>query len=222
MDDDMVLSRKAVVESLQYLNRHKDICLNINWVYPDGLKAKLDSYAFGRYLEYFGFTTMRGWQGKDFDWRDGEVVLADGVTSQFMAMSKLSFAKSGGYNENFPFAGFEDHDFSVRLAQAGITAYLDTGLTIMHDEEDRIQLDGWLQRKCRGGHTRRVAVEMGHKELELDYNNLKGKIYFIISQVEFIFTGFLKIIPNSKIFDPLYFRIVNILLGINLYKGYTQ
>jgi hypothetical protein len=67
-----------------------------------------------------------------------------------------------------------------------------------------------------------VAVDMGYKELEVDYNNLKGTLYFVISKVEFLFTAALKAIPNNKLFDPLYFRIVNILLGTNLYKGYMK
>jgi GT2 family glycosyltransferase len=222
VDDDMLLNRNAIERTIKYLKENDNACLNINWVYPDTLKAKLDSYSFGRYLEHFGFTSMRGWQGNDFEWLDNRMIKANGVTSQFLAMSKSTFTQSGGYNESFPFAGFEDHDFSVRLEQQGIGIFLDTGTTILHDEEDRVQLDGWLQRKRRGGHTRCVAVEMGHTGLAVDYHNLKGNIYFIISKLDFIFKGLLKVIPNKKMFDPLYFRTVNILLGINLYKGYTQ
>ena len=164
----------------------------------------------------------KAWQDKGFEWKDDKLVKVNGVTSQFLAMTKTSFIKSGGYNENFPFAGFEDHDFGIRLMQAGISAYIDTGTMILHDESDRIELDGWMQRKYRGGQTRKVAVQMGHADLAINYNNVKGAVYFIISKFEFLFTRALKLIPNKKIFDPLYFRIVNILLGTNLYKGYTK
>ena len=222
MDDDMILTREAVNRSMEYLRENMDVCMNLNWIYPDELRGTLKEYSFGRYLEYYRFTSLKGWQEIGFDWQENQIIKADGVTSQFLAMSKASFEKSGGYNENFPFAGFEDHDFSIRLEQQGITAYIDTNVTIWHNEEDRVRLSGWLQRKYRGGQTRQVAVQMWHKDLELDYNNLKGEIYFIFSKVDFIFTGILKLIPNSKLFDPLYFRIVNLLLGINLYKGYTK
>jgi len=222
MDDDMALKQNAVQKAIGFLNTNKDACLNVNWAYPDKLNAKLETYQFGRYLEHFGFTTLKGWQDEGFEWKDDQVIKANGVTSQFLAMTKTSFDKSGGYNENFPFAGFEDHDFGIRLQQKGITAYLDTGTMIWHNEEDRVQLEGWMQRKYRGGQTRKIAVQMGHKDLEINYNNLKGKLYFIISQVEFIFTWGLKLIPNIKMFDPLYFRIVNVLLGTNSYKGYTK
>jgi hypothetical protein len=93
---------------------------------------------------------------------------------------------------------------------------------VWHNEADRVDLTGWMQRKYRGGQTRKVAVDAGHQDLEIDYNTLKGKLYFIISKTEFMFTGALKLIPNIKMFDPLYFRIVNMLLGTNLYKGYTK
>ena len=222
MDDDMVLNKDVVEKSVLYLKENKNTCLNINWIYPDELRSKLLGHSFGRYLEHYGFTSLKGWQDKDFDWQDSQVIEANGVTSQFLAMSKKSFEKSGGYNENFPFAGFEDHDFSIRLEQNGITAFIDTSVMIWHNEEDRVNLDGWMQRKYRGGQTRRVAVEMGHKDLEINYNNTKGKLYFLVSKIDFIFKWMLKFIPNNRLFDPIYFRIVNLLLGINLYKGYTK
>ena len=137
-------------------------------------------------------------------------------------MTRASFEKSGKYDENFPFSGFEDHDFAVRLQRAGIATDLDTTVMVWHNEEDRVEVGGWMQRKYRGGQTKRVAVEMGHQDLAIDYHDLKGNIYFIISKLDFVFNWLLKIIPNKKVFDPLYFRIVNILLGINLYKGYTK
>ncbi len=222
MDDDMIINDKAVLRAIDFLKEHKGECLNIDWVYPPDLTTRLDSYQFGRYLEYFGFTTLRGWLGPDFPWKDNSLIPAKGAASYFLAISRSDFEKSGKYDENFPFAGFEDHDFATRLDRKGIKALLDTGVLVWHNEEDRVQLDGWMQRKYRGGQTRRVAVQMGHDDLELNFNNLKGKLYFIISKTEFLFNLALKLIPNKKMFDPLYFKIVNILLGTNLYKGYTK
>ena len=222
VDDDMMLNRKAVEGTMEYLKKNKNVCLNINWIYPDELKHRLESYSFGRYLEHFGFTSLRGWMGKDYDWKEDQVTKATGITSQFLAMSREVFDRTGGYNENFPFAGFEDHDFWKKLEKTGTTPYLDTGLMIWHNEEDRLQMKQWLDRKYRGGQTRFVAVEMGHSELTLEYNNLKGGIYFILSKIEFAIVVIANVIPNHKIFDPIYFRIVNLLLGLNLYKGYTK
>jgi GT2 family glycosyltransferase len=222
VDDDMILNRKAVESAIEFLKENKNYCLNIDWIYPKELTDKLHTYQFGRYLEHFGFTTLRGWMGPDFVWKENQLIKIDGVTSQFLAISKESFAIAGGYNENFPFAGYEDYDFSKNLVRSGVQALLNTGIMIHHNEEDRILLNGWMQRKYRGGQTRRVAVEMGHKDLELNFDNLKGKIYFVVSKTEFAFNTLLKLIPNVEIFDPLYFKIVNILLGMNLYKGYTK
>jgi GT2 family glycosyltransferase len=222
IDDDMIINRMAVERAIGFLKDSKNVCLNIDWVYPPELESKLETYQFGRYLEHYGFTTLRGWLGKDFEWKKDQMIKVGAAASYFLAMSKASFGKSGGYDENFPFAGFEDHDFAVRLERQGINAFLDTGVMVWHNEEDRVQLAGWMQRKYRGGQTQQIAVQMGHKELGINYNNLKGKLYFIISKTEFMFTAALKIIPNIKVFDPLYFRIVNILLGTNLYKGYTK
>lgn len=221
VDDDMIINGKAVQRAIDFLKEQKNDCLNVDWVYPPELTDKMDRYQFGRYLEHFGFTTLRGWLGPDFHWRANEMIQVEAAASYFLAMTKDSFNKSGAYDENFPFAGFEDHDFATRLERNGVRTFLDTSVMVWHNEEDRVELDGWMQRKYRGGQTRRVAVRMGHKDLELNFDNLKGKIYFMIAKLEFLFTGALKIIPNVRMFDPLYFRIVNILLGTNLYKGYT-
>jgi GT2 family glycosyltransferase len=222
IDDDMIINRKAVTCAIGFLKEKPDACLNINWVYPDDLNEKLATYQFGRYLEFYGFTTLRGWLGPDFPWQENQLLRVEAAASYFLAMTRMSFDKSGKYDENFPFAGFEDHDFAVRLERNGVQTYMDTSVMVWHNEADRVGLDGWMQRKYRGGQTRKVAVEMGHKDLEIKYNTLKGRLYFIISKLEFLFTDALKIIPNIKMFDPLYFKIVNILLGTNLYKGYTK
>jgi GT2 family glycosyltransferase len=222
IDDDMIINRKAVERAIEFLKENKTACLNINWVYPDELNAKLQTYQFGRYLEHYGFTTLRGWWGTGLEWRADQIFTVNAAASYFLAMTKDSFEKAGRYDESFPFAGFEDHDFAVRLERTGVTSYIDTRVIVWHNEADRVDLSGWMQRKYRGGQTRKVAVDAGHKDLEIDYNNLKGKLYFIISKTEFMFNAALKLIPNNKMFDPLYFRIVNILLGTNLYKGYTK
>jgi GT2 family glycosyltransferase len=222
IDDDMIINRKAVERAIEYLKSAENVCLNVNWVYPPELNAKLDTYQFGRYLEHYRFTSLRGWLGKDFPWRDDQLIDVGFAASYFLAMKRSTFDKTGKYDENFPFAGFEDHDFAVRLQRNGVTAYLDTAVMVWHNEEDRVDLDGWMKRKYRGGQTKRVAVDMGHTDLDVDYDNLKGRLYFILSKIDFILIGILKIIPNNKMFDPLYFRIVNFLLGTNLYKGFTK
>ena len=222
IDDDVILNRMAVLNALEFLSTNKGMCLNVDWIYPKELTTKLDTYQFGRYLEHFDFTSLKGWMGKDFAWQQNALFKTTSAASYFLAIAKTDFEKSGRYDENFPFAGFEDHDFATRLETSGICTYLDTRVLVWHNEEDRVQIDGWMQRKYRGGQTRKVAVTMGHKELALDFDNLKGKVYYTISKTEFIFNTILKLIPNHKIFDPLYFKIVNILLGVNLYKGYTK
>ena len=222
IDDDMIITRQSVEKTIEYLDHNKDVCLNLDWVYPVELQEKLHNYSFGRYLNHFGFSTYEGWIATSKEYKANEIVKVTDITSQFLAMSKDTFRKAGGYNEDFPFAGFEDYDFKIRLLQNGITPYLDTNVLIWHNEEDRVQLDNWLKRKHRGGKTRYVAVQIGHKDLELNYNNLKGKLYYVISKTERVFIFILNAIPNLKIFDPLYFRLVNILLGTNLYKGYTN
>jgi glycosyltransferase involved in cell wall biosynthesis len=91
VDDDVIINRKAVERAIEYLGKNKNVSLNVDWVYPPELRKKLNTYQFGRYLEHFGFTTLRGWIGPDFDWHENTVVKSKGIASYFLAISKESF-----------------------------------------------------------------------------------------------------------------------------------
>lgn len=222
IDDDMIINRAAVERAIRFIDEYPDACLNVNWIYPEPLQEKLNDTQFGRYLNHYRFTTLRGWLGPEFEWRENEIINNAGVASPFLVISRDCFTRTGGYDENFPFSGFEDYDFGKRLEKAGIRSLIDTAVLILHNEEDRVALEGWMQRKYRGGQTRRVAVNAGHKELATDYDNFKGKIYAAGSRLEFAIKAIMKVIPNQRLFDPLYFRLVNFMLGLNSYKGYTK
>ncbi|PIQ22097.1 MAG: hypothetical protein COW65_05220 [Cytophagales bacterium CG18_big_fil_WC_8_21_14_2_50_42_9] len=220
MDDDMWLSSDNVKDIIR-LHQHfaGKVCLNLNWVYPPALVKQMKSTQFGRYLSYFGFDSLEGWR-RGSTWNHTELFVVEGITSQNLSIKKADFFNAGGYNESFPHAGFEDYDFSKRLNAAGIQPYIYPLSLMYHNEADRMEVKSWLARKKRGGETRRVAVEMGNAELAYPYGLLKSSIYRVLIKLEPLLFKLVAAIPNLPIFDSLYFKIVNTLLGTAFFAGY--
>lgn len=221
MDDDMLVNERAVKKVIELAGLHPDGTINISWEYPPGLLEEIRKNKFGRYLEHYGFTTLKGWNTGQ-PWDDHELFENPGLTSQFLAIPKTTFNSVSGYNETFPHAGFEDYDFSKRLRNKGVHLYVWPKDAIYHNEADRLDLRKWLDRKQRGGETRKHAVLQGNKELELHYNGIKKIILQVLALTENIWIGFLELLPNKKMLDGLYGKLVNILLATAIFKGYTK
>lgn len=221
MDDDMWMQEDNLDNLRQAIALHPDSCINLNWIYPPELSEQIRQQKFGRYLAHYGFTSLKGWS-KGLSWSDDEIFETEGITSQFLYMPKSVFSSVGGYNENFPHAGFEDYDFAVRLKKSGVKSYLSPKSFLFHNEADRVDAKNWLARKRRGGETRKYAVVFGYKHLELHYNLIKTIIYrvCIICYPVLFFTE--RLIPNKPLFDKLYFRLINLLLGAHSFEGYHK
>ena len=127
-----------------------------------------------------------------------------------------------GYDETFPHAGFEDYDFAKRLKEKGIRFFVWPLDTIYHNETDRQELKSWLDRKRRGGETRKHAVLRGNKELALHYAGVKKIILFFLVLTKSIWMLLLDLLPNSRRVDRFYEKIANVLLATAIFEGYTS
>lgn len=221
LDDDMVMNRNNVNTYLNYCDRNDKFCVNIEWVYPPEITAVLSYGAFGRFLVKYGFTTMRGWNNYP-DWNSNASISVNSVASPNLFMSKTSFLSTKGYDENFPYAGFEDYVFSERLKENGFKMYVDTRSCMFHNESDRLDQEAWFARKKRDGETRKIAVKLGFDSIQLKYGILKNSFYAtqsiwlpVVKSVLFFTTPF-------KLFDLISFKCFKLRLGMAIYKGYTS
>lgn len=221
MDDDMWMQQDNLAVLNQLKPNYPNACINLNWIYPPALTAQIQQTQFGRYLEYYGFTSLKGWS-RGLPWNDEEIFEVNGITSQFLYMHKSVWQSVNGYNENFPHAGFEDHDFAHRLQQNGTKFYIYPKSYLYHNEADRVQPKNWLARKQRGAETRKYAVVFGYSDLALHYSFIKSSIYKCCIFIKPILFFILKLIPNNKLLDKFYFAEINLLLGTAAYEGYTQ
>nr|WKN36967.1 glycosyltransferase [Tunicatimonas sp. TK19036] len=221
LDDDMLMDTTNVRDVLSIAQNQPNACYNINWEYPPNLKSKLEHSQFGRFLNHYGFTTFRGWH-KNSAWDSHAIFASNAVTSQFLFISKDVFLRTGGYNEGFPFAGFEDYDLAQRFKQHQIGIFINPNTMAYHNEADRNTIEKWLARRKRGGKTRQVAVQMGYSELTLHYGAIKSGIYNFVLLHQNTFLRLLEFIPNMKLFDRVYFLVTNLLYGAYVYEGYHE
>jgi GT2 family glycosyltransferase len=220
LDDDMIIYKENIDAIISFHQKYKHSFLNLNWTYPPKIMKKISKTPFGRYLQYYGFSTLKGWNKDNPNWQDESLFCTTGITSQNLSVPHDLFNGLGGYNENFPYAGFEDHEFSSRINKAGYKIYIDPTQMMHHDEQDRLKLHQWLQRKYRGGVTRRVAVAFGFKEFELKASSFKKAFIYLLRAIQDIWIKISPIICKRKFTDILYFKIVNLFLASAIYRGY--
>ncbi len=221
MDDDFIVSNDALTEAIRLDSQFPNQLHLFNWSYPPDLLAEAEKCQFGRYLIFFGFTTLKGWMGASWNEQQEVFELKDGA-SYFLPIRKKVFDALNGYNEAFPHAGAEDYDFVQRAKKIGLKFFLNKKFTIFHNEKDRLDLQNWLLRKRRNGETLRVAVDEGHHELTLSYPQPKKNLLKVLSKSKVLVFILIRSIPNLKWLDKVYFRMVNILLAIYLFDGYMK
>ena len=219
LDNDIIISKESVDHILKLHAEHSHACFNLNWEYPADALEKISSQPFTRFLKTFQMISFKGWYG-DSSWRDNELFASKSIASFHLSIQRSDFEKTGGYNEEFPFAGFEDYDFPVRLRRAAVDFYIDSRMTVCHNEIDRLDLENWLNNQQRRAFTRRKAVSLGYDELAIEYGLFKRFLLRLIMKNEYVLKKMLKALPNTTIADALYFRMLAALQASRIYSGY--
>ena len=220
LDNDIIICRESVDHICKLHDRHPHACFNLNWEYSDETLRKISSHPFTRFLSSFQMTSFKGWYN-DPSWRDNQLFESKSIASFHLSISRDDFERSGGYNEAFPMAGFEDYDFPIRLKKAGVAFYIDSRLAVCHNEIDRLDLENWLTHQQNRALTRRKAVTIGYAELALEYRFWKKLMLKFIITNERLLKHLLRALPNSTLTDPLYFKMLSAIQASRIYKGYT-
>lgn len=221
VDDDMIINQEAVLNAFRFIQENSQSIVNANWVYSEKDVERLQNTSFGRYLIKIGFHSLEGWCNGQV-WRANSFMKVNGLTSQFMMMNKRTFETIGGYDEGFPFAGFEDAALGEKVRLKEIRCYIDTTSLIYHNEIDRMSLLPYLERKKRGALTRKVGCELGYGSFVIHYSFFK-KIYYKVLVVMKPFVLFcLNNVPNHKACDWVYNLLLNRLVGTYIYEGYFK
>lgn len=221
LDDDMVVNPSAINAVIECTLKEKKAVFLPNWLYPNAVLDKLEAYSFGRFLKKINYTSLKGWISSALNWEDTEIYQHDAIASYCFCVSKENFMLLGGYDENIPYAGFEDYDLSVRLKKQGFQFYILTQHVIIHNEIDRIELEDFLNRRERNGVTQRKAVEIGYTQFEIRYGWMKRFLFMLIHTMKRPILWMCGNFPNHKKFDKMYFKIASILIAYAIYRGYS-
>jgi glycosyltransferase involved in cell wall biosynthesis len=221
LDDDMWINREMLVHAIELNKRLPDSVFNFNWEYPPYLIDKIRKEPFGRFLENIEFTTMKGWC-KDAPWNDLELFPTKWLAGATLLIPKNIYSMVNGYNATFPLAGFEDHDFSVRLHQKDVTCFIEPRYIALHNELNKTNLRGFLIRTFNNAITRRHGVSIGYDDQRLNFPFYKTAIFNLINFIKPVLLRLTDYWPNLKMLDPLYFRFCQLLIGAAIFKGYQK
>lgn len=221
LDDDMWITAELIQTALKLYIDNPSSVFNFNWEYPAGLREQIQQEPFGRFLESIEFTTMKGWC-RGLPWKDYEMFRTSGVAGATLLISSKVYFSIKGYEASFPFAGAEDHDFSVRLNKAGYKAYIYPMIKAWHNEVNKTSLRGFLQRTYNNAVTRQHAVSIGYKELTLTFSPMKRFVmYFLMIFIKPLIV-LTEALPNHKMLDPIYFKLCNGFISFYIFKGYQK
>jgi GT2 family glycosyltransferase len=156
LDDDIVVEPEHIQRHLSAQRSFERALVNGHWEFSPNVAAQLQSTAFGRFR-----IGVERWV------KDGiaKAPLGDGrlapeaVTACNLSVERDLFWSLGGFDEEFPYAGYEDQELSHRAAQAGCQLVYDPAIRLLHNDR-RVTLRQFCARQERGALT---AVVMAAK-----------------------------------------------------------
>lgn len=221
LDDDILITKAALDNILDYSTKFNSSILIPNWTYPGVLEKRLKDTLFGRFMLANRLNSLKGWIN-DAGWTDENIMEVRNGASFCLLIRKSHFKSVNGYDEKFPYAGAEDYDFCRRLIEAGFRFFIDPNTVVYHNEADRIELKKWLERKKRDSATKKVAARLGYTEFTLHYGYFKSFVLAGLYLMNPVILFIAHIIPNRRSMDSLYSKIVLLLCASYIYKGYTS
>lgn len=215
IDDDMWITEDSLraIKKLENETFFKTNCAVLNWQYPDVLTSEMKYNKTGRYLLKVNYHTLEGRNNQKFD-KSVSLLKKELIGSGSFVLSKEAFLVAGKYNEKFLFQG-EDLDFSERLIKAGIKNFIFTKITCYHNQKDRLDLNGYLDREYRGYYS-----QFKGGILSFHPNRFKKAFYTLLLPFNYFFLFFFKLIPNKPTFDFISFRTIGILSSIVYLKAW--
>jgi glycosyltransferase involved in cell wall biosynthesis len=222
LDDDILIDSACLKELYEKTISGNNVIYLPNWEYPKDMSEKLLKTNFGRFVIRSNYSNLKGYLGDAITWSDTKRMKYVHVASYCLMLKRELFEKINGYSENFSFAGFEDHDLSIKIVAQKTEIFIEPKLLVLHNEEDKLQLNSWLSRMEKGAITRKQAVNMGYSDLKLHYNFFEATALSAVYALKRFLVFLTSIIPNLKFFDPLYSLIFKTLISSYIYKGYSS
>lgn len=218
LDDDILVTKENIEKTLALHKGKEKSAFNFYWIYPPNLMKNLPDSSFGRYI--IKNSLFSNSYRIKFTQTPDKIINTNGLTSQYFSILKSDFFLTGGYDENIPFAGIEDLILFKSLQKNHIKVFLSYNDIVFQNEKDRIDLFSVLERYRRGAITRKKARDAGHLDLSISFPFIKKIFYPFLVPFKLIFYKAAIKIPNDEIFDRLYFKLCDLLIGLSQFEGY--
>jgi GT2 family glycosyltransferase len=235
VDDDIVVEPDHLRRHRVSRDRHGDALVSGAWEFAPHVLQALRATAFGR----FRIELERQFQNEAI----GSPV-SDGCVEQALlgswnlALRRELFWDLGGFDEQFPVAGAEDQDFSLRARAAGCLLLLDLGIRCLHID-DRLDLRSYCRREERSAQTmpflaRKYPAQFGHAPYVVENRPISpgdparlvikkllkaglasGPILELLHRL----TG---VLERARMPEWVLRRIYRPLLGLHLFRGFRR
>ncbi len=155
-DDDIISPPSHLLQHLAAHQRHRDAAVAGNWELAPELASELRQTPFGRYRMAFERRFVTEARGDPLD-GDGHRLRVPLVSAADLSLRRDLFWSIGGFDEDFPLAGAEDQDLSLRARAAGAVLVLDTSIRCFHHDR-HLSLEAYCRREERNARTMSLLV----------------------------------------------------------------
>ena len=224
IDDDMWINSEIIdwINTNLVKKKNTAAAYLIDWEYPASLNKTLVQSKIGRYILSTGYNTMWGRMHQEGKKPAIGLYKYNVIGSGSLVIEKKIFEQLGMYNESIVFQG-EDIDLSKRINDLSISIFCVFDTTLYHNQEDRLDLNGYLKRDNNGYRTQFMAEKAGLISSSVSHYTRSMICIFEIFRVsEKTWIGLYKLIPNHQFFLPLTNRLTGVLSGLQRYKQWRN
>jgi GT2 family glycosyltransferase len=149
LDDDIIVDPSHIRDHLATRESYGDCIVNGHWEFSPEVMESLRETPFGRFRIWVEDWVKKGIEKTPLE---GACVEPEGVTACNLGIRRELFWELGGFDEEFPFAGCEDQEFSYRASRAGCRFVYNGDIRLLHNDR-RLTLAQFGARQERGATT---------------------------------------------------------------------
>ena len=235
VDDDILVEADHLRRHVATRQRHGDILVNGAWEFAPELLSEMRQTPFGRYRLALERRFQAEAIGRDLG--DGCVEMPL-LGSWDLCISTELFHGLGGFDQEFPVAGAEDQDLSVRATEAGHILLLDTKIRCFHND-DRTSFEAYCQREERSARTMPYMLRK-HPErfAEVPYVTAnttigwsdppsvvaKKSLKSVLSRPSslVVLHRCVNVLERAGVSDRVLKRVYSTMLGLHLFRGFRS
>jgi GT2 family glycosyltransferase len=235
VDDDIIVSPDHLRRHARTLAASGRALVNGAWVFSPMVLTTLRDSPFGRFRidleQRFQEEANRG------EASDG-IIDMEMLGSWNLSLSRDLFDEIGGFDEEFPVAGAEDQEFSLRAKAAGCRLLLDTKIVCLHND-NRLDLRSYCSREERSARTmpiiaRKFPEHYGESAYVLENRPISrddapllilkklAKAVLASGPVLALLHRLIPLAEASPIPESALRRAYSAMLGLHLYRGFRQ